>query len=779
MKKIKLLLIGMLCLISNANSQEIASYSSAQNSGCSGIIANDANVTVNGICRGSGITKAPGLGGPYKSRGWTAGTVIDTDDYLEWTVAPNAGYSLNLSAMSLKYGRTGNGPTEVEIQMDSGSGFATIFTDASVSSTGENNIIDLSAFTCITNTVTFRLFAFNASSSSGTFGIREFVASDKGVVINGTVIVPTCCASTTTWTTSGWDNGLPDLTKEVILASDYDTDDGNISACAFTINSGVRLLIRNNDHIEVQGDITNEGEIRMKPTASLVQKSNTALFINNSTARTPIVVTKKTAPLEEWYEYTYWSSPLQNVAIGDLLPTTSSSRLFEFNAANFSDVLKENLNDNVLVSGRDDIDDNADDWQFIPSSTIMEPGKGYSATLAPIDLAGVDGGTFGINKRFKGSVLNTGIINITANRNDDDTTNMDNNWNLIGNPFASAVDAKLFLEQNTYSATNTTGVLDGAIYFWSHVTPPSADTNGNEPLNFDVNDYAILNLTGNTAGERYAPDDFIPSGQGFFTSFSNDFSGTTGDVVFTNEMRVTGNNNKFFRNGNADNKLWLNLISDNGVYSQILVGYVSGASKTNDGSLYDANRVFSGDSAMLFSTIENDENEYAIQGRAPEDLTKNESIPIGITTAINSPTLYTLSIDHFKGGFFKRKNIYLKDHFEGITHNLKTNDYVFTSDIGIFKDRFEIVFKEEANLNIGAGIVSIIELENHKVKFLVKTKHKIKTILILDSYGREIFTFRINKKNNVFNLSKLNRSVYVAKITLSDGTIISKQFLKK
>lgn len=600
----------------------------------------------------------------------------------------------------------------------------------------------------------------------------------------------TYCCSTTTWTITGWNNGLPDLSKEAILMVNYDTNvnnDASFSACKLTINPGVKLTIRSNRYVEVQNDVTNAGEILIEDKGSFVQKSNTAVFINNnSTAVHPVIVDKVTAPLQEWYEYTYWSSPLENVAIGDLLPTTSASRLFEFIAANFSDIEKEDLNNNILVPGTDDIDDNADDWIIISNTTLMDAGRGYSATLAPIDLdlAGQVGkDTVSIKKSFRGSILNTGTINITANRNDEDTTNMDNNWNLIGNPYASAIDAKMFLEKNTYSATNTSGVLEGAIYFWSQETPPSAITNGNEPLNFDVNDYAILNLTSNTEGERYAPDNFIPSGQGFFASFSNDFPGTTGAVVFTNEMRVNGNNNQFFRNRTVDNKLWLNLTSDSDVFSQIAIGYVSGATKMNDGSLYDARRIFSGDSAMLFSTIENNENEFAIQGRAPEDITPLESIRLGITTAIDFATVYTLSIDHLQGEFMENETVYLRDDLMGIDHNLKASDYTFTSEVGIFKERFVIVFNEETLSNSDHTIteksISIIEGENNNVSFTVNGSARINSIRILNLLGQEVYRFKGNKKVETYNLSNLSATVYVAQIKLSNGTFINKKVLKK
>ncbi|MCB0434134.1 MAG: hypothetical protein KDD18_14495, partial [Mangrovimonas sp.] len=74
---------------------------------------------------------------------------------------------------------------------------------------------------------------------------------------------------------------------------------------------------------------------------------------------------------------------------------------------------------------------------------------------------------------------------------------------------------------------------------------------------------------------------YVASGQGFFvigkkTGASSGAAYYT-SPVFNNSMRVTGNNNQFFRSSSANlnNRLWVNLISDNGVFNQILVGYFS------------------------------------------------------------------------------------------------------------------------------------------------------------------------------------------------------------
>jgi hypothetical protein len=175
--------------------QEIASFSSVNNTACSGIIFNNANITSTGVCRGSGIIRNGG--GTYNSRNWTQTGVIDTSDYLEWTISVNSGYQIDLSTMDIRYDRSNTGPDMAEIQVDDGSGFITIFSDSAVNTNGENNNgIDLTAFTNITGNIIFRLYAYNASHTNGTFDIEEHTATNKGVIINGSITAVTCVATT-------------------------------------------------------------------------------------------------------------------------------------------------------------------------------------------------------------------------------------------------------------------------------------------------------------------------------------------------------------------------------------------------------------------------------------------------------------------------------------------------------------------------------------------------------------------------------------------------------
>ena len=94
-------------------------------------------------------------------------------------------------------------------------------------------------------------------------------------------------------------------------------------------------------------------------------------------------------------------------------------------------------------------------------------------------------------------------------------------------------------------------------------------------------------------------------------------------------MRSTGNNNQFFRTGpNSNNKLWLDLTSDNGLFNQILIGYLDGATSGYDGMYYDAPRNMSTELvSMIYTLIDGKTSKYAIQAKASSDLSLDEIIP--------------------------------------------------------------------------------------------------------------------------------------------------------
>ena len=563
----------------------------------------------------------------------------------------------------------------------------------------------------------------------------------------------------TTWNGFSWSPTLPNHSTVAILNGNYITSPiaTSFNACSLIINSGYTLNITDDYYVEVLNDVIMTGNLVVETKGTFVQRGDgieAGSFRLQNTGTSS--VNKSTALKQNWYDYTYWSSPVKHETVESVLSIASPSRRFYFDAANYED------------TDGDDVDDNGDDWKLATGRMI--PGTGYASTSNKSGIfPRVDATVF--NGEF-----NTGDIPVSIHGNN--TTSW-NDWNFIGNPYASAINFKSVHSQNT-------GVIAGAAYLWSQSSPPLASNPGNQVLNFNQNDYTIICLgSGNLAGGKSGiPTDFIPSGQGFFVIGIE----SGGTLTFKNSMRMADatSNSDFYRNATGDlpNKLWIDLTSDNGVFNQILVAYVEGATNGIDGFSYDVERNLSSNlSAIIYTEIPESNKIYAIQGKHVDSLSSAEEVAIGFRSSIKQPTLYTLSIAQLQGIFLDENTIYLKDNVLNLNHNLTNADYTFTSETGDFKNRFVINFKNQnlsaVDLIINPKELSIIEFRNGQVQFSIGRNLSIKSVEIMDLLGRRLYYLKGNNPTEVCHLSQLSRAAYIAKVELSNGQILIKRAIKR
>ncbi|WP_282123285.1 hypothetical protein [Algibacter mikhailovii] len=613
------------------------------------------------------------------------------------------------------------------------------------------------------------------------------------------------CSSAVTWDGTNWSNSVgPDITMAAILYGDYTTSSniGGFSACSLTLNNA-NLQITDHTFIEIQNDITVDAgsSIHIESYGSLIQNNDWSSFNNNGNTS----VDKETAPMNSSDEYTYWSAPVSGATINGALTESNPVKRYRFNGQNFLDATAETDNNNAQVSGQDDVDDNGDDWQWLPGTTEMLPGVGYATTVTDLAYANAPGTsqkqlTFTFNGDF-----NNGTYTVPIYRNDSEIN--DFNWNLIGNPYPSPIDADLFFETNAYISSDVSGsgYIDGAIFLWSQNTIASSTTNGNQHLNFSNNDYAVINLAGEVAGgDGTTPITIlpsghrsIPSGQGFFVSMSNGASADlvsgdlfTTNITFSNAMRIADPlaNSQFFKSSNSKsqvstlaNKLWLNLTSNHGVFSQILISYLYEATNNDDGPSYDVPKYPTKGCAM-YSTFQGSNKKYAIQAKSAYSLTEEDTISLGFKISIPGTRAYTLSIDHLQGEFLQRHNIYLQDLIQGIIHNLSQSNYSFTAQEGEFNNRFKILF-QESNLSktkkeLESPHLNIIQLDEDRLQFSTLKHLKIKTVTIFDLLGRPLYQLHGSSHSEVFSLTRLNKRGYITKVELSNGAVYTKKLIK-
>jgi predicted extracellular nuclease len=174
------------------------------------------------LTRGSGINQ--NAGGTFNSNSWNGidlASAQTANDFLQWGFTSTTAY--DLTDFDIRYDRSGTGPNSLAIQASiNGGSFQTIFTDTNVNEAGENNLdIDLSAFDNVTS-ATFRLFAWGARSSQGTFdiedigtgagnGIRVFAEPSSGGGGNGPVVA--IVATDDTAAENGSDSGTFNISR--------------------------------------------------------------------------------------------------------------------------------------------------------------------------------------------------------------------------------------------------------------------------------------------------------------------------------------------------------------------------------------------------------------------------------------------------------------------------------------------------------------------------------------------------------------------------------------
>jgi hypothetical protein len=144
------------------------------------------------------ITRGPGLipaTGPntMNSSGWTTSAAPDlANDFYEFTVTPVASFEVSLTDLRFGVAASAGGPTAYEVRT-SADGFTVplVSFDSAAPGVTYLNDVNLRAFPGFQNLaagVTFRLFAYHASSTASTFALIDLGPNGPGVQVSGTVV---------------------------------------------------------------------------------------------------------------------------------------------------------------------------------------------------------------------------------------------------------------------------------------------------------------------------------------------------------------------------------------------------------------------------------------------------------------------------------------------------------------------------------------------------------------------------------------------------------------
>lgn len=570
-----------------------------------------------------------------------------------------------------------------------------------------------------------------------------------------------------------------------------------------TSHSMVGLILDSGSTLEVNGDselnnswyLKLDGKIDLQGESQLIQGADSSLDVASAGT-----LERDQQGTKDLYTYNYWSSP---VGISN---TTSIN-----NSYTLTDVLSDGSIENsplpiTFVSGyngtpgspgttpigiastwiwkyANKLTDDYASWQHVKNTGTILAGEGYT-------MKGVDNSATSFTEEqnyvFNGKP-NNGDITLTLSAGND---------YLVGNPYASAIDADEFILDNisTGAGRASTNVIDGTLYFWDHFA-------GNtHVLREYQGGYATYTLMGgikavstdariNASGQigTKVPQQYIPVSQGFFVT-----ADAGGTVTFKNSQRIfkteasdpslflkgknKGESNTAKVSSDDRKKIRLMFDSPKGYHRQLLVGIDSHA--TND-----IDKGF--DAPLIEDNVEDlfwifNEKNFVIQ--AVNNFDDNQILPLGIK--INQEGLASIKIDELEN-IDSSKDIYLHDKELNIYHDLKQSKYDVHLAVGEYLNRFEITFSNASqSLSTNETNKNPIEVyfSNEEMNVIVHNPNYqlIESVEMINILGQSLFKFDINSNDDYlkYNANQIKTGTYILKIETEYGTLSKKVLIK-
>lgn len=540
-------------------------------------------------------------------------------------------------------------------------------------------------------------------------------------------------------------------------------------AVGYNLNvyNNASLTINSNQNITITDKVTVQsgGIFTLNNSASLIQINN---ILNSGN-----IIYKRDSPNIRTLDYVYWSSPVANFNISNIVAPYSFGPIYTWNTR---------LPNPNAGWGT---------WQNF--SGTMVTGKGYIARSP--GTAPFNNSTFNVLSGTFNGVPNNGNITVPIERGPDqntayhqgtnltEITNYSDNWNLLGNPYPSAIRGSQFLFDNN------TKIL-GNIRLWTHGTLPSNlianPFYSSFVYNYTAGDYFNFNFTGASCCPAASSDLFIGAGQGFFVQMVDGPEVTAAanvTVAFNNNMRSAGfDNSVFYKTSNTTtgtpfdvntlerNRIWLDLINSNGQSDRTLFGYIENATMGLD-SFFDC-VTQTGNGNQIYSTT--GDTKFTIQGRSvPFDVHDEVTIGVNIPTQGN----YTIALAAIDG-LFDSQNIYLRDELLNVTHDIKANPYHFTSISGTINDRFKVVYVDNTLANPTYSNERGIKVMVNNQVAVSSGNLNMESIIVYNLLGQKLDTYDGIHSNYVIlsNLHKHNATLLL-KIKLQTGETVTKKII--
>ena len=591
-----------------------------------------------------------------------------------------------------------------------------------------------------------------------------------------------------------------------------DNDDTNYIPAISNNNRSALALIVNSNTVTVEGDnsavsgggltishyLNLDGKIDLEGESQLIQTTDSDLIVGTNG-----LLEKDQQGTQDLYTYNYWSSP-----VGFTATATPNNFKYTLNNNILQDGTTSSSPQNItFVGGYDGSNsgsnieiahywiwkynnrpsDDYASWQHVRNTGEILAGEGFTMKGVTDTAGNVSDEQ---NYIFQGKP-NNGIVTIGIDSG---------NEYLVGNPYASAIDAEQFITDN--GPTIDGGVdpmlddplISGTLYFWEHWG------GGSHVLSEYQGGYGTYNFSGGSPAASFGnpdpdvaqvgtgtktPGRYIPVGQGFFVVGEDD-----GDIEFNNGQRVfqkEGSSSSVFMrnsesasrtNSNEDTrmKIRLGFNSVNTIHRQLLVTADDRASENYDWG-FDA-KLNEDQIDDMYWMINDD--KYIIQGI--DVITDNTVLPVGIHTDEDGLNRITIDIlENVPSDLI----IYAHDKELNIYQNLRERDYEVFLEAGEYLDRFEITFTTQA-----LSVDEFDEIDTLQV-FYVNSKESIviqnpklvdlQSAEMFNMIGQSITRFNELETKNYLELktNQLSTGTYIINLNTTDGAVITKKVLVK
>ncbi|WP_152285767.1 GEVED domain-containing protein [Flavicella marina] len=588
-----------------------------------------------------------------------------------------------------------------------------------------------------------------------------------------------------------WSNGIPDRSRAVVINQDYEISTA-FAARTLQVASGNKLTITDNSLIVSETVTINlNAEIRLAGSSQMIQTHESLTQVSGSGK---LYIDQK-SNIASIYRFNYLSSPVNTIGASSY---TVENILKDGSEVTAADSTPLDIN---FIAGYDGNTGNpisiAEYWIYTYTN-----GDGGRSSWSRKGADGSIGQVDGFTLKGPGTAQNYTFVGTPKDGNLTTTIGGYQSY-LVGNPYASAISAKKFIEDNK-------DAIDGTLYFWEHAgiqDDSSSDTSGHNYSGY-IGGYGTRNASMGLAANKVSsndnsdpntpslgngtytePKEYIAVGQGFFVS--SDVDG--GTITFNNSQREfieLGDKSIFFKNGKSKKedtkrtnnsdlpiiKLGMDYYNNDDVkmHRQIGISFSKNNSFAYDNG-YDS-QVFDLGATDVYWKFPDNDTKYIISG--VQEISNDLEVPLTVEMGYSGEVSFT--IDEWQA---IDRDVFLTDKTTNISYKINHNKETLYLDQGTYENRFVITFASDDTLHNDDSSFDdafLVYFNKYDQNLVIEHSNKllIDTVNLYNTMGTLVKSWNEFEKNQKENLAipELNKGVYVVKINF-EGTSISKKII--